>query len=196
MIRITAWKFGVRLAETLKKQVPQQANNSDTVDGLTGDQIASGTTKSHVGLGNLQNYPLKTIWTAGETPSTADYASPGVITAMVADVYKFLFGKASDGTSVFIRTGHAKLPAQAEPTIDESVGPVVGNAELESCKTAAQQTYLYETIGKVLYVKSGATYVVASADALATQVLGGKWYYNKTTKSLFYAENPSSFIRF
>ena len=187
--------FGIRVSTTFKSGVPALADDTNTVDGLTAGLIAGGVSKEQLDLSAIQNYTLKGSWSAGDPVSEFIYASPATSAGLFNDLYSGLFVATPAGNAVFANPT-AELKAVVEPAIPEHLGPVSGPIELADSKALGLQQYLYDTVAQVLYQKNGSEYITIALSELPNLVKPGRFYLNKATKYLFYAETSASLIKF
>lgn len=189
-------KFGIRVSTTFRLEIPATVQETITVDGLTAEQIAGGVTKSTAGLGTLQNYSLKGSWTSGDTTSPTVYASPAAMSGFFDDYYASLFGSATNGQSVFVDPTQTPLKAEVAPTVYNNIGPVTTTAELDSSKLVGAQEYLFDTTNQILYRKVNSVYTAQPASEIPHVIKPNRFYYNRATNKLFYAETSNSLVKF
>jgi len=190
--KIVAFEFGKRVAAAIVAHLPAVSKNVTTVANLTDTQIATGTTKAHVGLGSVDNYVLTTSYVSG-TPTSTGFSTPLAIKQLFDYITAAIRVTVGDGKFCFATTSTVVPKCEIGYAFPDDIGPVVGNTELSASQSAKTQAYLFETLGKTLYVRQAdGTYLVSGASVIKI----GRWYYNRTSGRLFYADSATTMIPF
>ena len=187
-------RFGSELRKLVNATTPGKAKNADTVAGLTGEQIASGTTKADIGLGSVADLPTKKAWTAGETPTTAFYTTPLVAWKIFKEFCTKLVSSPTSGSFMYIRNDGTALPLESG-TFFTDIAPCINDTEMTAVMAQKLQ-HAYNINTKRLMLLSGGSYTQAAAGSLSQYIKPNRWHHNRTNSTLYYSETVDSFISF
>lgn len=186
-------KFGESVYETIEGFYPDVASNALKIDNTTEAVIVSGTTKAHIGLGNVNNYATKKTYTDGEALPATLYVVPKVARAIIAYLTKPFLGSA--GKIQYVKTVNQQMAVEADyPILDICV--CSGNDELNASLTAKLTQIVYERISNRLWKYDGTNYIEQPASEVRNYIKPNRWYVNRVTNRLYYARDFGLLVEF
>lgn len=187
--------LGNRIAARMAAIAIPLSSNATTVGGLTDVQIATATTKAQIGLGSVDNFPLRKVST-DVTALATEFATPNGVRTWLLNYLASFFVVAGDGKVAFYKAGVARAALSVENFIADDVGITNLPADLTAAQASKLQRYVYDLSNQQLWDVAGASPVLLAGSLIPTYIKSGRWYCNRTTKKLFYVEALTSIVAF
>lgn len=185
--------FGQAVAVALKNVFPDLAKNALKIDNTTESQIVAGVTKTHVGLGSVENFPIQKTHSPGTVLSSTVLTVPRVVKRIIDPIIdgRFLGEK---GKVVFAISNTPMDVSTDFPIHD--VGVCTGTTERDACLAAKVLPVVYERSEHRLWTLSAGAYTEQAKANIAFYIKPNRWYVNRQTGKLFYARTLTLMVAF
>lgn len=184
--------FGRAVAVALENVFPDLAKNALKINNTTESEIVAGVTKTHVGLGSVENLTTQKTYVAGSALSSTVYTVPKVVKGIVDYFVRSFQGTA--GKVVYAKS-NTQMDVETDFPIHD-VGVCTGATERDACLAAKTLSVVYERSEHRLWTLSAGVYTEQAKANIALYIKPNRWYVNRQTGKLFYARTLTLMVAF
>lgn len=188
------WKtFTEHAVAVFKNTKAEETANATKIGGKTETMLTADFTKETAGLGWVENQPTLSTYTNNDETKTDFYVTPSWAWGFLTKATSFLRGTA--GKVLFVLNANTPRSVELDFPV-QSVGITSTVAESDQTKASGIYTTVVEITSKRTWYKVSGSWVEQPANTHKQIIKANRFYANRVTGFMYYADSPDSVVPF